>query len=462
MGMIVAEVVKWCNEYDGPLYHAIFDDPPYNLDSIAERYGKPGSKPARPGVYERASRGFMGQDWDTDVAFHAETWEAIKKVLHPGAFGLAASSTRTYHRLATAIEDAGFIIHPMIIWAHKQGFPKAQRIDTQIDEAAGEKVARGKTFNYKGSAGGTHPEADQWENERTRVIHRAITDRAKQWEDHRYGLQALRPMLEPYCMFQVPYPEKKVKPYQSIVNTGAGALNIEGSWIETGDGYTRNNSVGQNGTFNASGGEVSSEGGHWPANLIIDDMYAESLDEDTADQFYITSWMYDQLEETDPVVWAAKASIGEKEAGLDPMQRRLMVGEDDLEDGRYNDGRNAESSNPFLRNTVERRNIHATVKPIALCRHLATLLLPPDGYKRRLFIPFAGVGSEMIGAMLAGWDHATGIELKEEHVKIANVRIEYWKQWRGMPDLKPKIKRAPSKKKKGSDPEDNTDQIAMF
>ncbi len=458
------DIVKWCREYDGPMFHATFSDPPYNLDSIAKRYGKPGSKPPKGGVFARASAGFMGQHWDTDVAFNPDTWDAIGSVLFPGAFGIAASSTRTYHRMATAIEDAGFIIHPMIVWATKQGFPKCQRVDTQVDVAAGEKVARGKSFNYKGSAGGTHRESENWD-ERTRVQHDAITPLAKQWEGHRYGLQAMRPSIEPFCIFQKPYPSSGMKPWQSITKTGAGALNIDGSWIETGDGYTRNNSVGQNGTFNASGGEVLSEGGHWPANLMIDEDYAEELDVDTAEQFYITSWMYENLEDADPLVFAAKASIGEREAGLDAMQRRLMVGEDDFEDGTINDGRTAVSDRPYLRNQIKRRNIHATVKPIALCRHLAGLLLPPPGYDARLLVPFSGVCSEMIGAMLAGWENIQGVELDEDdkHIRIGEVRMEYWRQWKGMPDLKPKIVR--DVKKKGKDgkvivPE--ADQNTMF
>lgn len=425
----VADILKWCNEYDGPLFHSAFLDPPYHLGE-KDKESSGGS-------------GFMGQEWDSgDVAFQPETWAAIKRHLHPGSFNFAFAGTRGYHRMACAIEDAGFIIHPLIIWANKQGFPKAQRIDTQIDQAAGEKVKKGKSFNYKGAAGGTHREHENWD-ERTRVQHDAITDEAKRWEGHRYGLQALRPMLEPICVFQKPFPEKKtkIKPYQSIVNTGAGALNIDGAWIQTGDGYVRDNSQGQNGTFNASGGRVESDGGHWPANMIIDDEYAAELDEHTAEQFYVASRIYEQIEDADPVVFAAKASISEKEAGLDSMQRRIMVGEDDFEDGRLNDGRQADSERPYLRNKVVRRNIHATVKPIALTRHLATLLLPPEGYQRRLLVPFSGVGSEMIGSMLAGWDYIQGIELVSLHAKIARVRLNYWLQWRGMPDLKPKIVR---------------------
>jgi len=70
---------------------------------------------------------------------------------------------------------------------------------------------------------------------------------------------------------------------------------------------------------------------------------------------------------------------------------------------------------------------HPTVKPIALSRYLATLLLPPAEYApRRIFVPFAGVASEVIGAMQAGWEDIIGVEREAEYVDIARARVEYW------------------------------------
>jgi len=67
------------------------------------------------------------------------------------------------------------------------------------------------------------------------------------------------------------------------------------------------------------------------------------------------------------------------------------------------------------------------VKPIALTRWLATLLLPPELYApRRILIPFAGSGSEMIGALLAGWEEIVGIEMETEYVEIAEARLAHW------------------------------------
>jgi len=129
--IINQDVISWARSYDGPLFHAIVCDPPYNLDTIKKRFGNKNAAPAKygtDGVFQRSSRGFMGQEWDTDIAFQPLTWELLGEVLYPGALCMAFSSTRTYHRMAIAIESAGFIIHPMIGWIQAQGFPKAPPI----------------------------------------------------------------------------------------------------------------------------------------------------------------------------------------------------------------------------------------------------------------------------------------------------------------------------------------------
>src|SRR3990172_7316084 len=125
----------------------------------------------------------MGQSWDGgDVAFQPETWAAFMKVLYPGAFGMAFAASRNWHRLAVAIEDAGFIIHPTIFcWVQGQGFPKATRVKGQ-----------------------------------------------DAFEGHRYGLQALKPAVEPIIVFQKPY---EGKPIDNITQTGAGTLNIDAARI---------------------------------------------------------------------------------------------------------------------------------------------------------------------------------------------------------------------------------------
>lgn len=107
-------------------------DPPYALVSIAKRFGKAGSAPAKGGVYNRSARGFMGKDWDNEeTAFAVEFWAEVLRVLKPGGHVLAFGGTRTYHRLACAVEDAGFEIRDQIGWAYGSGFPKSHNIGKQ-------------------------------------------------------------------------------------------------------------------------------------------------------------------------------------------------------------------------------------------------------------------------------------------------------------------------------------------
>jgi site-specific DNA-methyltransferase (adenine-specific) len=106
---------------------SIVTDPPYALVSIVKRFGKPDSAPAKGnGAYQRASAGFMGKQWDTgETAFAAEFWAECLRVLKPGGHVVAFSGTRTYHRMAVAIEDAGFEVRDQIGWTFGSGFPKS-------------------------------------------------------------------------------------------------------------------------------------------------------------------------------------------------------------------------------------------------------------------------------------------------------------------------------------------------
>ena len=104
-------------------------DPPYHLTSIVKRFGAVNAAPAKvgkTGAYARASKGFMGQTWDGgDVAFQPDTWVEVLRVLKPGGHLVAFSGSRTYHRMAVAIEDAGFEVRDMLSWIYGSGFPKS-------------------------------------------------------------------------------------------------------------------------------------------------------------------------------------------------------------------------------------------------------------------------------------------------------------------------------------------------
>lgn len=378
--LAVEDVVRWAESYTGDPAHALLCDPPYHLTSIARRFGSPNSAPAqhgKDGAFARTSRGFMGQQWDGgDVAFRSETWAALASCMHPGAFGMAFGGSRGWHRLAVAIEDAGLIIHPTIfLWQYNSGFPKATRINDV------------------------------------------------RFEGHRYGGQAIKPAVEPIIVFQKPYAGR---PIDNITATGAGALNIDGARIPSDDESRRlyGGSKGAGGIYGDSAkyDYEMDKGGRWPANFALDDEAAKRLDDSGGASrfFHVYDWnleVQERLDRVDPVKYEPKASPNEREAGLSSFASQTV-----------NDGRDTPIDNPYQRGETERRNIHPTVKPILLNEWLARLLLPPREYApRRILVPFAGVGSEMIGAMRAGWEMGIGIEQSEEYAALARARLEYWR-----------------------------------
>jgi hypothetical protein len=117
--IIHADILTWAASYDGPLFHALLCDPPYHLQNLMSRSGTRPTDELSESKYNRfVGQGFMNARWDGgDIAFQPETWAALARLLHPGAFLFAFAGSRGYHRMACAIEDAGLIIHPAIGWA---------------------------------------------------------------------------------------------------------------------------------------------------------------------------------------------------------------------------------------------------------------------------------------------------------------------------------------------------------
>ena len=369
-------IVDWAMSYHGPLFHAIVCDPPYNLDTIKKRFGKKNSAPAKygtDGVFQRSSKGFMGQEWDTDIAFQPETWEAIREVLHPGALCMAFSSTRTYHHMATAIEMAGFIIHPMIGWIQAQGFPKATNVS---------KLLARRNVSYVPELG--KPEI---------------------WEEHRYGLQALKPAFEPICVFQNPF---NGKPLDSIIMTGAGTIWIEGNRI--GEEEVPSNAFDDGmKPFGHGAGHPYTQAtskGRWPANVVLSGDVGLPYE-----KFF----------------YCAKPKKKERDAGLNELPDSERFTTSDGMTGISGDrtGKGNQESIQVGKSVV--KNTHPTVKPIKLTEHLTKLLLPPEEYEqRKLLVPFCGSGSEMIGGVLSGWDVIVGVEIEADTCETADKRLEYW------------------------------------
>ncbi len=123
----------------GSQVDSIVTDPPYHLSTV-KRFGKAGAAPPKSdgatGVYKRAAKGFMGKTWDGgDVAFDPATWRLAYDLLKPGGHLIAFGGARTYHRMAVAIEDAGFEIRDQLMWLYGTGFPKSHDVSKGIDKS---------------------------------------------------------------------------------------------------------------------------------------------------------------------------------------------------------------------------------------------------------------------------------------------------------------------------------------
>jgi site-specific DNA-methyltransferase (adenine-specific) len=209
---------------------------------------------------------FMGKRWDYDVP-SVEVWAECLRVLKPGGHLLAFAGTRTQHRMAVRIEDAGFEIRDMIAWVYGSGFPKSLDVSKAIDKAAGverEVVGISSTMNQKDSvslkASKAHPEF----GDRIPVTAPA-TPEAQQWAG--WGT-ALKPALEPITMARKPLTGTVAA---NVLEHGTGALNVDGCRVEGAGAMKWETPRGGIWATDstATAALVPNELGRWPANLIL-------------------------------------------------------------------------------------------------------------------------------------------------------------------------------------------------
>jgi site-specific DNA-methyltransferase (adenine-specific) len=378
---------------------SVVTDPPYELTS--------GGK-----------GGFMGKTWDaTGIAYSVEMWAEVMRVLKPGGHLLAFGGTRTYHRMAVAIEDAGFEIRDSIAhhsgtgpvfanleWTYGSGFPKSMNVGKAIDKAAGAtREAVGESF-----AGA----ASMFNNKfKSQLLHHTApaTDNAAQWEG--WGT-ALKPSHEPIVVARKPL-EGTVA--NNVLTHGTGALNIDGCRVGT---------------------ETTVTSGRWPANTIIThnhdcdgtctagcpaaDLDRQSgvvaghyggvnigncrfspgsaygtggVDYDTTNAVkdsggasrYFTQANWTDLDS--PILYVKKSGKKERNAGMGALEQ----------------------------------NHHPTVKPVAILAHLLKLVTPPNGI---VLDPFTGSGTTGVAAIQEGF-RFIGCELTAEYLPIIEARITH-------------------------------------
>ena len=225
-------------------------------------------------------QGFMGKTWDGgDIAARPEVWREVYRVLKPGAHLLAFGGTRTYHRMACAIEDAGFEIRDTIMWVYGSGFPESHDVSKGIDRAAGAK----RDTSYKPNNGNAVYGASMGGGEWNAPRDPPVTAAARQWQG--WGT-ALKPAIEPILLARKPLSEKTVA--TNVLKWGTGALNIGGCRIPTdeqfhvpqSDPHRRGQSAGEycvstrntKRMHNAQRANIERTAnlGRWPANLVHD------------------------------------------------------------------------------------------------------------------------------------------------------------------------------------------------
>jgi DNA modification methylase len=349
---------------------------------------------------------FMGKKWDYDVPT-VDVWAEVLRVLKPGGHLLAFAGTRTQHRMAVRIEDAGFEIRDMIAWVYGSGFPKSLDVSKAIDKAAGaerEVVGPGRWNHVKGS-NETHADCLIRPGGQHSVTAPATAE-AQQWAG--WGT-ALKPALEPITVARKPLLESTVA--ANVLEHGTGALNVDGCRVGTNKNVPA--SISKKAPANCYGkyaeaGETSGVGGHdpnqgrWPANLI-----------------------HDGSDEVVGFFPAARSSGG---GGVDRNAHDTCVysggwGLHNNSAGQYYDSGSAARFFYCAKASKadrEQGNNHPTVKPTELMRYLCRLVTPPGGV---VLDPFMGSGSTGKAALLEGFGFI-GIEREAEYLEIARGRIQ--------------------------------------
>lgn len=436
-------------EFEDNSIDSCVTDPPYALVSISKRFGKEGSaaaKVGKTGAYARASAGFMGKTWDTgETAFDPAFWEEVLRVLKPGGHVVAFGGTRTYHRLACAIEDAGFEIRDRIRFDQSFDTKFGPLFDSLNDaqrEALLELLSQygdggsEQAWLYGSGFPKSHNQSGDWEGWGT----------------------ALKPAWEPICLARKPLAGTVAG---NLAEWGVGALNIDGCRVAMGEGEENPSVSRRQGAINhlstRPARETEAEGrmasrqspeafraeragellGRWPANIIHDgsdevlaafpqapgQMARSSSRERRADQSVYGAMHRGGEIEHEPrdnggsaarFFYCAKASKKDRDHGLAAFDTKIT----DVLAG-HRSRRMEEVKRPDGAPPATGKNTHPTVKPTDLMRYLCRLVTPPGG---TVLDPFMGSGSTGRGAVMEGFSFI-GIEMDAGYYDIADARI---------------------------------------
>jgi site-specific DNA-methyltransferase (adenine-specific) len=407
------ELISWAKSYTGPKFHAVLSDPPYGLHFMNAKWDEP-KQPTKGQVVSYMPAGQRMTTTSENIGFQnsVKQWgEAILPHLFPGALVMMFGGTRMFEWLSTGMQMAGFEHWDTMMWLHGEGFPKGGDISKLIDRKSG-KASGGKQIFGR-------------PKRHSAISSEPLSPEAAAWIG--YKTPQLKPSWEPILCFRAP--RGKLIYAELALQFATGALNIDGCRIGDEELCGRHPAnlilecICEHTELvpdKFGGGAMMSRGGHGLTTGTLNQTYDGQSTITVGQAIKHTNPLCPayQLDEQSKVgasryFYCAKASKKERNAGLADVELQTT-----------SDGRNIPIDNPFQRGKKLRHNGHPCVKPLALTRYVATLLLPPASVApRRLLVPFAGSGSEMIGALQAGWDQVVGIEQDAHYCEIAEKRI---------------------------------------
>lgn len=385
--------------------------------------------------------GFMNKSWDsTGIAFKKETWQNCFEVLKPGGYLLAFGGSRTYHRIACAIEDAGFEIRDCVMYLYGTGFPKSMDIAKALEgkltlgssnpkdfkKLNGEQITRGNwgyatmqlEQGYRNKNYDTEAESETYLGKLE-----PTTDLAKEWQG--WGT-CLKPAYEPIIVARKPFKSSVV---DNIIKYRVGGINIDECRVVCNDKVKMN----IRDTSSCSDGwnrpwmddkekdklrqeiaiEKANNLGRFPANVITDgsEEVAKGMPNTTSTPIAEESAMR--------YFYSAKASKKDRDEGLDAFQDKTFHSVLNQKNG---SGDRLDGAK-----TPIRKNIHPTCKPTELMQYLVRLVSPKGA---TILDPFMGSGSTGKAVMFENRERDAnykfiGIELTDEYLPIAQARIEY-------------------------------------
>ena len=439
MKLLLGDCLDKLKQLDDNSVDSIVTDPPYGLS-------------------------FMGKKWDYDVPSQ-EIWKECMRVLKPGGHLLAFAGSRTYHRMAVRVEDAGFEIRDQIMWIYGSGFPKSLNIGKQIDKkpnadlkefskalkerrielglslSEADKLITGGTTMYSFLEGRKDndvypPKKEYWEkikqhfgmDEWSSIIENNLKIVGE--EEGSFGYQkdgerwgetrtltetttdlakewegwgtALKPAHEPIVMARKPLSEKTV--VDNVLQWGTGGINIDASRIGTDEVITTHSRNTKSEHF----GQIQNHGTYQSKGQELGRFPANIIFDEEAGKL-----LDGQIEGgASRFFYCPKANKKDRDEGMEQLQSKTIKGRDEGQD---------KTSIAYKARPTERKNIHPTVKPTDLMAYLVRMVTPKGG---TVLDPFMGSGSTGKAAIKGGFDFI-GIEREQEYFDIAKARIDH-------------------------------------